>query len=189
MVAICYDGYRANYPTAYLSAHHPELVLKINGKTEADWPKSKHGGSLGPYLISSPTFTPSFKVLAHTDEPQIPFGVTRIEFRDEQTVLGSIAPPGHYAADSPVMEGYRIAEQNCFRCHNMGAEGGTKAGRTWQQLARRAAQNGARFRQIIRYPQSVNPKATMPAHTGYDDATLAALTAYFKTFAIARRNP
>src|SRR5271170_4237536 len=103
VAAICYDGYLANYPTSYIAAHHPVLVLKINGKTEENWPKSEHGGPLRPYMISHPSFTPSFKVLSHNDEAQIPFGVTRIEIRDEQAVLGSIAPHGNFAPNSPVM--------------------------------------------------------------------------------------
>jgi len=183
VVAICYDGYRTNYPVAYLTAHRPLLVLKINGKTQASWPKSHDGGSLGPYLISSPKFTPSFKVLSHTDEPQIPFGVTRIEFRDEQTVLGSIAPRGNYAANSPVMNGYRIAQQNCFRCHNMGSEGGQMAGRTWPMLAMWASTEPDYFRRYVKNPQSVDPKDRMPPFPQYDAATIEAIRQYFASFA------
>jgi len=43
-------------------------------------------------MISHPAFAPSFKVLSHTDEPQIPWGVVRIEFPDEKSVFGAIAP-------------------------------------------------------------------------------------------------
>src|ERR1700759_1566907 len=32
VVAIAADGYRSNYPAAYLSAHHPVLVLTVNGE-------------------------------------------------------------------------------------------------------------------------------------------------------------
>jgi hypothetical protein len=187
--AICDDRYRANYEHDYIAAHHPLLVLRINGKPHEQWPLLKDGGTLGPYLISHPFFKPAFKILSHDDEPQIPYGVVRIEFRRESAVFGAIRPTGTWPANSPEEQGYLIARQDCFRCHNIGAEGGTKAGRSWLQLAQRAAQNGPRFRQTIRNPQSVNPKATMPAHPAYDDETLAALTAYFKTFAIARRNP
>jgi hypothetical protein len=186
--AICDDQYRANYPHDYIAAHHPLLVLRINGKPHDQWPRLKDGESLGPYLISYPFFKPAFKILSHEDEPQIPYGIVRIEFHSESVVFGAIRPSGTWSARSPVEQGYLIARQDCFRCHNMGVEGGTKAGRTWLQLATRAAQNGPRFRQTIRNPLSVNPKATMPAHPEYDDATLAALTAYFKTFAPAGRN-
>jgi hypothetical protein len=182
VVAICYDGYRTNYSTAYLAAHHPLLVLKINGKTEDDWPKSVHNGPLGPYLISHPSFTPSFKVLSHTDEPQIPFGVTRIEFRDEATVLGAIAPRGNYPANSPVMNGYRIAQQNCFRCHNMGVEGGQMAGRNWQILAMWATTEPQYFARYVKNPQSVDPKDRMPPNPQYDAATIDALRQYFASF-------
>ncbi len=185
VVAICYDGYRTNYTTAYLAAHHPLLVLKINGKTEDDWPKSIHNGPLGPYLISHPSFTPSFKVLSHTDEPQIPFGVTRLEFRDEATVLGSIAPRGNYPANSPVMNGYRIAQQNCFRCHNMGAEGGQMAGRSWQILGMWATTEPQYFMRYVKNPQSIDPKDRMPANPQYDAETIDALRQYFASFALA----
>jgi mono/diheme cytochrome c family protein len=188
IVAICDDQYRANYPRDYVAAHHPLLVLRINGRTRDEWPPGHDGGTLGPYLISHPFFKPAFKVLAHEDEPQIPYGVVRIEFRRESAVFGAIRPTGAWSANSQVEQGYVIARQDCFRCHNMGAEGGTKAGRSWMQLAKIAVENGVRFRQIIRNRAAVNPKATMPAHTGYDDATLDALTAYFKTFDEAGRN-
>lgn len=183
VVAICYDGYRTNYPKSYLSAHRPLLVLKINGKTESGWPLSENRGSLGPYLISHPRYTPSFRVLSHSDEPQIPFGVTRIEFRDEAAVLGSIAPGGYHAADSPLMNGYRIAQQNCFRCHNMGAEGGQMAGRNWQILAMWAATEPDYFSRYVKNPQSIDPKNRMPGNPQYDAATIDALRQYFASFA------
>ncbi len=40
IVAICVDQYRGNYSRAYVAAHHPLLVLKINGKSPAGWPKT-----------------------------------------------------------------------------------------------------------------------------------------------------
>ena len=183
VVAICYDGYRTNYPTAYLRAHRPMLVLKINGKTQANWPKAHGGGSLGPYLISSPKFTPAFKILSHTDEPQIPFGVTRVEFRDENAVLGSIAPRGHLPVNSPVMNGYLIAQQNCFRCHNMGSQGGQMAGRSWPILAMWALTEPDYFRRYVKNPQSVDPKNRMPSFPNYDAETIEALRRYFASFA------
>ena len=183
IVAICYDHYRTNYPKDYLAAHHPLLVLRINGQTRDHWPTADNGGSMGPYLISHPEFKPAFKVLSHEDEPQIPYGVTRIEFRKEAEVFGAIRPPGKWTTDSPVGMGYVIARQDCFRCHNMGAEGGTMAGRSWLQLAEMADANPARFRAIIRDPVAVKPGAKMPGQPGYDEATLDALTAYFKAFA------
>ncbi len=183
VVAICYDGYRANYPPSYLAAHHPLLVLKIDGKPEDKWPKTKSGGSLGPYLISHPFFAPAFKVLSHTDEPQIPFGVTRIEFRDERVVLGSIAPPGRYSPNSTVVAGYRIAQQNCFRCHNMGQEGGQMSGRSWQTLGVWAATEPQYFARYVKNPKAIDPKNHMPAFPQYDTATIDALRQYFATFA------
>jgi hypothetical protein len=182
IVAICYDHYRTNYPADYLGAHHPLLVLRINGKERDHWPTSAEGGSMAPYLISHPVFKPSFKVLSHEDEPQIPYGVTRIEFRREAEVFGSIRPPGSWPADSPVEQGYVIARQDCFRCHNMGLEGGTMGRHSWSQLAAIARFDERRFQYTIRDPQSVRPGAKMPAHKDYDDATLRALTEYFRTF-------
>ncbi|HEY1903759.1 MAG TPA: c-type cytochrome [Terracidiphilus sp.] len=187
IVAICDDQYRANYPHDYIAAHHPLLVLRIHGQLHDRWPALEDGDTPRPYLISHPFFKPAFKVLSHEDEPQIPYGVTRIEFHSESAVFGAIRPRGNWPANSPVEQGYAIARQDCFRCHNMGAEGGTKAGRSWLQLAALAGQDGQRFRQTIRDPAVVNPAATMPAHSNYDDATLDALTAYFKTFDLAGR--
>jgi len=186
VVAICDDQYRAHYPQAYISAHHPLLVLKINGQAPAGWPKDAegNGSDMGPYMIAHPKFTPSFKILAHVDEAQIPWGVIRLEFRDEKTVFDAIAPRGPQATDSQVQDGYRIAQQNCFRCHNQGAVGGQKAGRPWLVLSAWAAASPEYFAAYVRDPQAKNPRAQMPGNPGYDEATIRALIAYFRTFSL-----
>jgi mono/diheme cytochrome c family protein len=184
VVAICDDGYRANYPHSYLTAHHPVLVLSANGQPPIGWPKDAHDHSfdMGPYMISHQHFSPSFKVLSHVDEAQIPWGVVRLEFRREKVVLGAIAPRGPHARDREVQDGFRIAQQNCFRCHNSGSEGGQKSGRSWEFLSALAEKSPAYFSGYIRNPAAKNPSAQMPANPQYDDATLAALTEYFKAF-------
>jgi mono/diheme cytochrome c family protein len=184
VVAICDDEYRANYPHSYLAAHHPVLVLEVNGKPPAGWPKDsqEHKFDMGPYMISNPKFAPSYKILSHEDEPQIPWGVVRIEFRDEESVFGAIAPRGPRAKDRDVQDGLRIAEQNCFRCHNAGREGGKKSGLSWEALSAFAETSPKDFAAYIRAPLAKNPRAQMPGNPQYDDATLAALTAYFRTF-------
>jgi hypothetical protein len=183
VVAICADGYRSNYPAAYLAAHHPVLVLTVDGKSQKDWPKTHDGGELGPYVISNPSFVPSFKVLSHADEAQIPFRVVRLDFRSESQVFGAIAPHGEFAPGSPVMDGYRIAQQNCYRCHNMGDEGGHMASVSWLVLGALAKGNPEFFAKYVRAPQALNPRSHMAASPGYDDQTIAALEAYFATFA------
>jgi cytochrome c2 len=183
IVAVCYDRYRTNYSPDYLATHRPLLVLRINDQPREHWPPSEYGGSMGPYLISHPFFKPAFKVLSHEDESQIPFGVVRLELRTEVEVFGAIRPGAVDRENEQVQQGYIIAREDCFRCHNMGAEGGTMAERSWLKLADIASVDGTRFRRIIRNPGSVTPGAKMPAHADYDDATLNALTAYFRTFA------
>ena len=184
VVAICDDKYRANYPRDYRLAHRPLLVLEINGKGPAEWPKDE-GGDMGPYLISHPKFTPRFKVLSHLEEMQIPWGVVRIDFRSEKQVYGAIAPRGPHADDSQVQDGYRIAKENCFRCHNSGDEGGRKAGVTWTVISAIAAGSSDFFMAYVRNPKSKSPQAQMPGNPTYDAATLHALATYFKTFAAA----
>ena len=183
VVAICEDKYRANYPVSYRAAHRPVLVLTVNGKSQADWPKTHDGGSLGPYVISHAGFTPSFKVDSHEDEAQIPFRVVRLDFRSESQVFGAIAPHGSFAPGSPVMDGYRIAQQNCYRCHNMGEEGGHMASLPWLVLAALAKGNPDFFASYVRNPQALSRQNKMPGNPGYDDQTIAALRAYFVTFA------
>lgn len=184
IVAICKDQYRANYPRAYITAHHPVLVLTINGKPPRGWPKDSEGlgKDMGPYMISHSRFEPGFRTLAPKDEPQIPWGVVRIEFRNEKAVFGAIAPRGPHAAELPVRNGYRIAQQNCFRCHNMGQEGGQKAGYSWVVLSAWAIASPDNFSAYVRNPQTKNPHAQMPGNPTYDDATVGALLAYFQTF-------
>jgi len=182
IVAICYDRYRTNYPLDYLAEHHPLLVLRINGQLRDNWPRARNGDSFTPYLISHPVFKPAFKVLSHEDEPQIPYGVVRLEFRRESVVFGAIRPHGDWPAGSPVDQGYRIARQDCFRCHNSGAEGGQMSGKSWADLGAVAQAAPDRFMRIVRDPASVTPGTKMQGEPGYNRATLEALTAYFRTF-------
>jgi mono/diheme cytochrome c family protein len=187
VVAICDDGYRATYPHDYLVAHHPVLVLEVNNEPPSGWPKAAedHSSNMGPYIIAHPKFVPSYKILSHVEEAQIPWGVVRIEFREEKIVFGAIAPRGPQAQDREVQDGLRIAEQNCFRCHNAGSEGGQKSGRSWESLGALAAESPKDFAAYIRNPLAKNRSAQMPGNPQYDDATLSALTSYFRTFSEA----
>ncbi len=182
-IAICIDGYEAHYPTSYITAHQPVLVLKIGGKDPSGWPKfHERSADMGPYLISSADFKPSFTILSHEDEPQIPWGVVRLEIKSEAAVFDAIRPRS--APPTPEVEdGFRIAQQNCFRCHNSGGEGGTKAQRPWSVLSTWATASPDYFKAYIHDPKSKNPKSQMQAFPNYDAATLDALTKYFQSFA------
>jgi len=182
-VAISNDGYRANYTSTYIAAHHPVLVLKVDGKAPPDWPKdAEHGTDLGPYTVSYLDFVPGFRTFAHTDEPQIPWGVVRLDLREQEAVFGAIAPRGPHANDPTVEAGYRIAQQNCFRCHNAGPEGGQKSERPWLVLSAWAIASPEFFTAYVRDPKTKNPLSVMPANRDYDDSTMRALLAYFRTF-------
>ena len=184
-IAISSDQYRGYYPRAYVREHHPLLVLKVNGQAPEQWPKDSagHGLDMGPFMISHQDFKPAFRVLAHEDEAQIPWGVVRIEFRDEKKVLNAIAPQGSGDSIAKAQDGYQIAQQNCLRCHNMNDEGGRKAHRPWLVLAAWAQSSPDYFAGYVRNPQAQNPRAQMTPNPDYDDATLQALIAYFRTFA------
>lgn len=184
VVAIASDGYRSNFTHSYLAAHHPLLVLEINGKASpVDWPKdADEGVDLGPYTVSYFKFTPSFKIFAHADEPQIPWGVVRLEFHSEKEVFGAIEPRGSHASEPAVQAGYRIAQQNCFRCHNMGKQGGQKSERPWLVLSAWATASPEFFAAYVRDPKTKNPHSAMPGNPNYDDSTITALEAYFRTF-------
>jgi mono/diheme cytochrome c family protein len=184
MIAISSDRYHAYYPYSYVTAHHPILVLTINGKSPDTWPKNAEGlgHSMGPYLIYQNRFASSFKILSQPEAPQIPWGVVRMDFRNESEVLQAIAPRGPRASDDSAQAGYRIAQQNCFRCHNVGPEGGTKAGRPWLVLAAWATAAPEYFSAYVRDPKAKNARAEMPGNPSYDDATINALISYFRTF-------
>jgi len=184
VVAICSDLYRGYYPRESLSVHQPVLVLTINDLPPSGWPKGSdsRGAYMGPFLISHPKFVPAFRVLSHSDLAQIPWGVVRLEFRDEQKTFAAIAPRGPQADSGPVQDGFRIAQQNCLRCHNQGEEGGGKAGRSWQILSAWANASPEYFSAYVRNPKSKNPHSNMPGFPEYDDATLLAVISYFRTF-------
>jgi hypothetical protein len=158
-------------------------VLRVNGKLRDSWPKAPNGDALVPYTIANPAFTPRYKVLAHDDEEQIPYGVTRLEFRNGAHIYASIQPPAQWRENHQVMDGYKIAREDCFRCHNSGEEGGTMGKRAWAQLGEDAVEDPERFRAIILNPEKVRNGARMPGRPNYDRATLDALVAYFRTFA------
>lgn len=181
VAAECWDKYEAHYTAEYRAAHDPVLVLQIGGEPPARWPKIE-GNSAGPYLISHAGFNPAYHVLSHTEEAQIPYGVTGLKFLKQDVVLDALRPKREYARDSAVMQGFQIAFQNCFRCHNQGVLGGHKANVAWNTLARYATWDPAGFAAVIHDPKSKNTAAKMPGYPEYDFATLQALTAYFQAF-------
>jgi mono/diheme cytochrome c family protein len=186
MTAVCDDAYAAHYPPEYLAKHHAVLVLKVNGKPPDQWPVGADGAPMGPYMISHPNFTPAFEVLAHKDEPQMPWGVMRIEFLNAEAVYAPIDPAKLRVAhdkDPEVLQGYAIARQNCFRCHGRSDEGGTKSSKSWDAIGRFAAGKPKVFEEYVRAPKLVNPQSEMPDNPQYDEATLKALRTYFSLFA------
>ncbi len=188
VTAMSVDRYKTNYPVSYLQDHHPLLILRIEGRPPSEWARSPEGPVLGPYIISHASFTPSFRVLAHTDEPQIPWGVVRLDIRREASVYGGIEPRGSKASQNSVHQGYIIARQNCFRCHNEHAEGGSKANRSWQVVARRSVADPEFFNNYVRHPDLINPASRMAPNPEYDSATLSALRDYFSLFASPRND-
>jgi mono/diheme cytochrome c family protein len=181
LLADCKDKYQAHYDRRYLANYHPVLVTALNGTPL----RNSGDDDYGPYMIAHVNFKMAAKAPALNDEPQIPWGVVRLRFRDEKSVVGSIAPGGPHANDSAVQAGYKIAQQNCFRCHNSGAEGGLKSGVAWMVLGAMAANSPDFFTEYVRDPRAKNPKTQMAASPEYDDATMGALIAYFRTFAPA----
>ena len=182
IAAIGSDGYEGHYTVAYRAEHHPFLVLKINGKEPAQWTPGPDGEKYTPYVISEPAFVPAFHVLAHKDMAQIPYGVTALKLYPEKATLAALLPK---SGGAPAMAGYRIAMQNCLRCHSAGSIGGTKSPFGWPQMGLIAQGNAAAFGKYVVRPQAVNPEANMPANPEYDAATVAALTAYFQSVAKA----
>jgi len=184
VIAICKDKYYAHYPRAYLAEHHPLLVLEIDGKPPSGWPNDSggHGFDMGPYMISHPKLASASQVQPNVDEAQIPWGVVRLEFRDEKLVFGAIAPPKSFANRPAVKAGYQLARQNCFRCHDAGDQGGKKSGVSWEALSAIAAASPDFFAAYVRDPKSKSPQSRMPPNPQYDDLTLDALTAYFRSF-------
>jgi hypothetical protein len=182
IAAVTTDGYEAHYTTAYRAAHPPILVLKIEGKEPAQWTPGPDGEKYTPYVISNPDFRPAFHVLAHKDMAQVPYGVTGLKLYPEKATLAVLQPKSGSVA---AMEGYRIAVQNCLRCHRAGDIGGSKSPFGWPQMGLIAQGNAAAFGKYVVRPQAVNPEATMPPNPDYDAATIAALTAYFQSVAKA----
>jgi cytochrome c2 len=182
IAASCTDGYRAHYPAGYIAVHHPILGLRIDHLTPAAWASREHQQDLGPYFITHSNFKPAFKVLAHADQPQVPTNIVRLDFGTTASTFGSIMPRGNFPPGSLEEQGFAIAKQNCLRCHNQGPYGGIKSGRTWMMLSTWAREQPAFFSAYVHNPKAFEPNAKMPGNPTYDAATLAALTAYFRTF-------
>jgi hypothetical protein len=65
----------------------------------------------------------------------------------------------------------------------MGDEGGRMASIPWPIVGALAKGSPEFFAKYVRNPQALNPRSRMAASPGYDDETIAALQAYFSTFA------
>ena len=181
--ALCTDHYRSHFPASYIAAHHPILVLKIDGMTSDKWAARVHHEDPGPYFITHAHFVPTSHVLSHVEQPQVPYNVVRLNFTTTALTFGAIAPRGNFPVESPVQQGFAIAKQNCLRCHFQGPYGGTKSGLDWTVLSTFAREQPAFFSSYVHDPKSIQPHAQMPANPEYDASTLSALTAYFRTFA------
>ncbi len=182
VIAVADDKYAAHYPASYLEEHHPVLVLKVNGRDPAHWPVGVDGVPMGPYMVSHASYTPSFHVLSHEDEAQVPWGVVRIDLRRESEVYAPIEPEGAAARDPVVQQGYTIARQSCYRCHSRSGEGGLKSNQSWKDVAVKAITDPNHFDAYVLDPNKLNPKSQMAASPQYDKATLDALRRYFSTF-------
>ena len=160
-------------------------MIELNGRALSRiGPRIDEANDPGPYEIAHANFKPAFKILAASDEPQIPWGVLRLEFRDEEGGLRrDCAARSTRRRRGTCRTDIKIAQQNCFRCHNNGAEGGLKSGVTWTVLGALAANSPDFFTAYVRDPKAKNPKTQMAASPEYDDATMRALIAYFRTFA------
>jgi hypothetical protein len=172
------DGYEGNYTSEYRAAHNPFLVLTINGKPPAQWPRGPDGEVLVPYVVSHRFFKSTFKIMEHAEEAQLPYGVTKLRFYDQAATLAALKPPT--SAGPAAVQGYRIVLNSCLRCHSNGEIGGSKSPFGWPQLALIAKGNADAFGKYIVQPNRVNPEATMPPNPNYDAATVAALVAYFQ---------
>ncbi len=181
--ATCQDEYRAHYPSGYITAHHPVLALTIDQLSTSAWALKTKQTDLGPYFITHVRFTPSFKLLSHSDQPQLPINVVRLNFTTTAATFGSISPPAGFAPNSPEQEGFTIAKQNCLRCHNQDQYGGKQSGRDWTMLSVLAYKQPTYFASYVKNPQAFNANARMSGNLQYDTATLDAITAYFKSLA------
>jgi len=179
VAGICSDAYTAPFPVEYMRQHHPIVVLTIEGTTPKAWAEKTHTSDLGPYFVVYDHFVPAFRVLAHQDREQVPVQMVRMEFAPERLMFAGMLPS--WTPDATVGEGYRIAQQNCFRCHAAGAYGGTKSGESWKTLGKDARERPAWFARWVHDPQSIDAKAEMPGNPKYDRATLTALTRYFSS--------
>ena len=177
VAAICSDGYEGHFTAEYRAAHHPVLALRVNEKGPAGWQHGPDGENLGPYLVAQAAFQPTGHVLAQAEVEQDPYAVTELKFYDEDAVTAALKPK---KATPAAMEGYRIAMENCLRCHRAEGIGGTKSPFEWPQLAMIAQGNPGAFGKYVKEPMRVNPEATMPGNPEFDAATIAAVTAYFQ---------
>jgi len=159
------------------------LVLRIDGKGATRVANRPRGpwAYMGPFLISHAKFAPSFKIFAHKTKPQIPWGVTRLEFRDEQRVFAAIAPRGPHAGDANMQQDFESRSRIAFVATTWERKAGRNLagpGRCWQRGRRQLRT----FHFVCQESRADNPNTQMAASPKYDDATMKALIDYFRTF-------
>jgi hypothetical protein len=182
VTALCTDGYMGIFTHAYIATHKPILVLTINGMPPKEWAHQAHQEDPGPYFFTSENYNPTDHVLAHTERAQVPTNVAALTFANQQSYFAPITSPAQFAKGSPQEAGFAIAKVECIKCHNAGSSGGTKGHSSWSMLSRDATRDPDTFAKRIRDPKSVDTSSVTPPNLNYDTATLAAITAYFKSF-------
>ncbi len=181
--AICADGYTATYSSEYVKQHHPVFLLEVDGLNPHEWAIKAGQYDAGPYLIEYRRFVPSFRVLSDRDRPLEPTGIVKLHIDTQRHVFAGIQIRSAGRHERRAIQGYMIAKQNCFRCHNAGEHGGTKANVSWSRIGSIARKRPDYFADWVHDPQAVNPKAAMPSNLDYDAVTLSALQHYFAMFA------
>ncbi len=181
ILAVCRDKYAAVFSSEYRHQHSPILVLKMDGKDYADWPRTPGGARMAPFYISYERFEarPEETVAGVVEESLIPFSVVHLKFLRLGESLDQLRVSG---AEGKTLQGQTLAIQLCLHCHYSGEMGGRFSGKPWLVVAAWAKAEPDLFQKYIRNPRQVEPTSRMSGFPDFGDEALSGLQSYFSAF-------
>lgn len=179
LIADCSDGYQSNFPSEYIDAAKPFLVLEVNGQQPEQWPRGSLKFWPGPYVIHvSEKLAPEYckdQFVLH----KRPYAVSKIRAVRWKTFAEPLYTGGLANPTPAVARGRELYQIGCSSCHNVNDTlGGKYAHRPTLILSVFANSLPDYFKGYVRNPKDIRPDSRMPAHPTLTAEELEGLRAF-----------
>lgn len=177
MSAESYDGYYSLYPSDFIEAYAPYLVLDLEGLERGDL-HPEGAPDLGPYYITFEERLEQGSSKMEDPDNKRPFGVNKITLGTYQDLVAIFYAGPLAALEGPAASGRELYLNNCLSCHAWDREtgpGGDFSNRTTNILSVHAKYNKDYFAKYVVNPTQFIPDVKMPKHPHYTDEQIESI--------------